>query len=171
MELSGFLEKISSYNIFNNLLPGVTYIFLTAPRVGSLIPKDDILLEFFTLYFVGAAISRIGSLAIEPLFKWLKFVRFLEYSRYVVACRADAKIDTLSETNNMYRSVLTSVALAVATRTLANYESSVAWSRERVITVLLLVLALIFAFAYRKQTNYITKRVDAVGTGTSSTHD
>jgi len=104
-------------------------------------------------------VSRVGSLAIEPLLRKTRFVHFSEYRDYVEACRSDQKIELLSEVNNMYRTLASTVLLLVLTK---GYEQAAGcypvldrWSPGVVVSLIFLLLL----FSYRKQTNYITRRV------------
>ena len=68
------LEKISSYNILNNLIPGAIFTF--AFKFLYVINMDDysVIEKLILYYFIGMILSRIGSLIIEPLFIKLKIV-------------------------------------------------------------------------------------------------
>ncbi len=73
------LDKLSSYNLFNYLLPGTVFV-AAAQRISAHTFKDEnIVVELFLYYFIGMVISRIGSLTIEPALKILKFIEFAEY--------------------------------------------------------------------------------------------
>jgi hypothetical protein len=106
-------------------------------------------------------ISRIGSLILEPFLKWVRFVKFADYSDFVVACKEDPKIDVLSETNNMYRSLCSLLMVLVLTWAYSWFELGWPWIRNWDLPVSVLLLLAIFMFSYRKQTRYITKRVNA----------
>jgi hypothetical protein len=106
-------------------------------------------------------ISRIGSLVLEPLFKRLRVVKYVEYAAYVAALQTDAKLDELSETNNVYRTVC-SLFLTLGGLMLYGLISNLCpivrgWTPGALIGVLFLL----FALSYRKQTRYIVDRVNA----------
>ena len=65
-------------------------------------------------YFIGLIIIRIGSLAIEPALKRIRFVKFTSYTEFVKALKSDSKIDILSEINNYLRSLLTCITYTIA---------------------------------------------------------
>lgn len=159
--MKDLLEKLSPYNIFNYLLPGIVFAaFLDAFTAYSVIQKD-IVVGVFLYYFIGLLISRIGSLLIEPFLKWTRFVRFAEYGDFVAASRVDPKIEVLSEANNMYRTLCALFAVLIAVK--AYEKASVAyavvgqWGNRALVAGLLLM----FLFGYRKQTQYISRRVEA----------
>lgn len=153
------LEKLSSYNLFNYLLPGVVFAAISELTSGYRLVQDDIVVGVFLYYFIGLVISRIGSVLIEPVLKWIKFVNFSEYSDYVKATEKDKLIEVLSEANNMYRTFLSLFLCLLFLKAFEAITSCYPILNEWVSEMLVLGLLLLFAFSYRKQTNYISQRV------------
>jgi hypothetical protein len=155
------LDKLSSYNLFNYLLPGTVFVALAQRISDHTFRNDSIVVELFAFYFIGLVISRIGSLIVEPILKRVKFVKFADYRDFVHACEKDPKIEILSEQNNMLRTLAaTFVALfglRVFDLTVSRLGVPKAWSA----VVVFVALLVMFAFAYRKQTSYVKKRVEA----------
>lgn len=152
------LDKLSSYNLFNYLLPGTIFV-AAAQRISTHTFKDEnVVVQLFLYYFIGMVISRLGSLTIEPALKKLKFVEFAEYKDFIRACKTDAKIEVLSEQNNTYRTLC---AVFVSLGILKAYDLAVAWRPRTTNTAVLVGLFLLFVFAYQKQTRYVRKRVGA----------
>ena len=154
------LEKISSYNIFNYLLPGAVFGFWANTEYDLTMPSD-ILTNAFVYYFLGMIISRVGSLIIAPILKKLKITKFENYKDFVKASKKDEKIDLLSEVNNMYRTI---IALIVTIGFLKFYnwlESKFIWLTNWNITLGLIFLFILFVLSYKKQTKFITKRIKA----------
>ncbi|MBB5320311.1 hypothetical protein [Marinobacter oulmenensis] len=158
--MKDLLEKLSSYNIFNYLLPGVVFVAISKSLTKYNFVQEDIIIGVFLYYFIGLAISRIGSIVIEPILKWIKFVRFSEYRDYIEASSKDKLIEVLSEANNMYRtffSLFLSLSFLKVFEILSErYQCLNFISSE----IAILGLLMLFAFSYRKQTAYIYKRVD-----------
>lgn len=159
--MKDLLDKLSSYNIFNYLFPGIIFVILAEKLTSCSFVQKDIVLGVFLYYFIGLVISRIGSLIIEPILKKLKFLLFAPYHDFVSASKKDSVINILSEANNMYRTFCSVFLLLIL---LKGYELIAKkfsifndWKSE-IIAIGLLVL---FLFAYKKQTDYITKRVAA----------
>lgn len=155
-------EKISSYNILNNLLPGATVCFLINYVAGVNIIRASIVDNLFIFYFVGMIISRIGSIVIEPICKKIKFVTYSDYKDYISACKNDVKIETLLEVNNMYRTFFSGclfVLLVWGYNEVGQRHQILLNIAPEIIVVLLIVL---FAFSYRKQTKYIKSRVEKI---------
>ena len=158
VQMKELLDKLSSYNLFNYLLPGTVFV-AAAQRISAHRFKDEnIVVELFLYYFIGMVISRIGSLTIEPALKKLKFIEFAEYKDFIQACKTDAKLDVLSEQNNTYRTLC---AVFISLGILKAYDLAVAWKPRTANTAVVVALFLVFAFAYRKQTGYVRKRVGA----------
>lgn len=154
------IDKITTYNIFTNMFPGVIYCYASETLFGIPLVQDKIIVAVFLYYFVGMVISRISSVIIEPLLRLAKFVQFADYTSYIAASEKDEKIGVLLETGNSYRSVVALLVCLLATgiweTVLLNYAIS-----ERYADYILLVLLLaLFLFAYRKQTEYIVSRIE-----------
>lgn len=157
--MNALLEKLSSYNIFNYLFPGVLVAVLGSAVSSFNLLADDIVVGVFLYYFYGLVVSRIGSLILEPILKWIKVIEFAPYADFVTASRIDEKIEVLSEQNNMYRT-LASTFLCLTLLALADFvlEGFPAIFAYRVQVAVFLLLAL-FIWSYRKQTNYVSARV------------
>jgi len=156
------LEKLSSYNIFNNLLPGVVFVSLGENLQVLKINHDNWVELAFLYYFIGMVISRIGSLVLEPFLKKVKLLKFADYSKFVIANRIDSKVEVLSETNNTYRTLATVALLILAAEGKSKLGIAAHWSAETETIILVVVIFLLFVLSYRKQSNYITKRVDTL---------
>lgn len=159
--MKDLIDKLSSYNIFNYLFPGVVFVVIASKLTSYNFIQPDILVGAFVYYFVGLVISRIGSIFIEPFLKFIKFLKFAEYKRFVKASKADTRIDTLSEVNNMYRTICSLFLMLIAIKGFDWLSAKWMFLADRKIECLTLFLFLLFLFSYRKQTNYITKRIEA----------
>jgi magnesium-transporting ATPase (P-type) len=159
--MNDLLGKISSYNLFNYLLPGVILGVLASDVIRYPIAQRDIITAAFLYYFVGLVISRFGSLVIEPLLKGLAFVEFADYKDFVVASKKDTQIEILSEANNTYRTFCSLFSLLLLLKLYLRIEGRFPVLKEWDGTILAALLLVMFLFSYRKQTSYITKRVKA----------
>ena len=153
------LDKLSSYKLFNNLFPGIIFSLIVTRMTSIQIIQKDILLGVFLYYFIGLIISQFGSLVIEPILKKISFLKVADYKDFVEASKKDEKIETLSEANNMYRTI---VSMLILVCTLKFYDYLLLkWTalQKYGIVILIILLLTVFLFSYRKQTNYITKRI------------
>ncbi|MDD4591236.1 MAG: hypothetical protein PHG06_12550 [Parabacteroides sp.] len=160
--MSSILEKLDSYQILTNLLPGAFFGLTLKFFYEITLPTENIGEDIVAYYFMGLIINRTGSLVVEPVLKKLRFITYAPYPDFTKAAKLDSKIDTLSEMNNYTRSLLTCVLLLPVMRILqvlslkwAWFTSNWEWSAVALLVVLLL-------FSYRKQTNYVRKRIEAV---------
>jgi hypothetical protein len=154
------MKNLSSYNLFNNLLPGVVFCVVVSQLFPVSLLQKDIVTGVFFYYFIGLILGRIGSVVIEPMLKKIGFLSFSKYSDYVEASKIDAKLDILSETNNMYRSIF-SMSLAIVVTALHFYlVEHIEDFKTYSIYAYILGLTVLFAWSYKKQTNYIKSRVE-----------
>lgn len=156
--MEAFLSKISEYNLFNYLLPGAVFVYLMDMFGDAHLLHENILINFFMLYFVGMVMSRVGSLVIEPVLIKVKFIRYAPYEDYLKAIKVDEKIPTLLLENNTYRTFITvfTIAPIILIHTLL-CESM--WAESAGVWICIAILVL-FLSAFRKQTNFIRRRVE-----------
>jgi len=162
--MKDLFDKISSYNIFNYLLPGVLFVVIARQYLGWNFVQNDPLTAGFVYYFIGLIISRFGSIVIEPILKKTKFLQYAEYTKYLSAVKTDDKIEILLEVNNTYRTLATLVFLLFVLRGYKFLELKFSISDEFTIYFTGCIVLIMFLFAHRKQTSFIKKRVDKVST-------
>lgn len=125
------------------------------------IPTDDLLILAFLAYFIGLTVSRVGSVIVEPFLKKIKVLKFREYSDFITASQKDEKINTLSEQNNMYRTIVSMLVIMWLLKVyvlISKYYNF--WEYD--VYIFLLLLCVLFILAYIKQTKYITSRIDRI---------
>jgi len=155
------LDRLAQYNLFNYLLPGALFAVLVGKVSSFRLLQDDVLTGLLVYYFCGLVVSRIGSLGLEPCLRWCSFVTFAPYKDFVLACQKDAKLEVLSEANNMYRTLC---ALFLCLGGVAAFDRLAYYfgvSRDIQKFMLLTSLLFLFALSYRKQTDYVRRRVSA----------
>lgn len=159
-----FIEKISRYNFFNYLFPGVLFVILAPNFFGislMLFFHENLIASLFLAYLLGMIISRVGSMVIETFLRWVKFIEFVKHEDYLDALKKDEKIDTLSEENNIYRTLISLFSLLLLIRWLVPLLGHYVSVSGIYMTILVLCLIL-FLFSYRKQTKYITRRIKRI---------
>lgn len=159
--MSDFLDKLSSYNLFNYLLPGTLFAGLGSAYSSYSFIHDNLLIAVFIYYFLGLIISRVGALIIEPALRKLGFLNFTDYRAFVTASRRDKALVTLSETNNMYRTLCSLILLLAGLLALDAVVTIFPILTEMIHYVLFFLLLILFLCSYRKQTDYISRRVRA----------
>ena len=157
------LDKITSYNLFNHLFPGVVFVSALYATGLTKFVTDHPILGAFICYFIGMIISRIGSIIVEPVLK--KFVTWSDYSDYVEASKIDTKIDILLEGNNTYRTVISGLILYGITLVALYFNDEYKLVEQYPLSArlgLVIILTILFFVSYKKQTDYIVKRINKV---------
>lgn len=160
--VNDLLSKISSYNIFNYLFPGAVFSVL-AERYGLLQSPKDISSQLLWYYFIGLVISRVGSIIVEPILRRWSFVVYSDYPSFLRASAADPKLEIMVEVCNTYRTLATAFALlllSMLSDLCANKIGVPGPWKERMVLAPLLVL---FLFSFRKQSGYVSNRVNYHG--------
>jgi hypothetical protein len=159
--MTELFDKISSYNLFNYLLPGVLFAVVASKLTHYSFLGYEVVVAAFLYYFIGLVVSRFGSLVVEPVFRSTGFVKFSDYKSFVEACKKDPKIELLSEVNNMFRTLCSLFVLLVLLKLYERLGVRWPWLERFHVVVLIVLLFVTFAFAYRKQTEYVNKRIKA----------
>ncbi len=156
--MNEILGKLSNYNIFNFLFPGAIFSFL-ADRMEIFSQPDDFAERLIWYYFVGMAISRIGSLLVEPVLRWLSFVRSGEYEKYLQAAEADSKLELMIEVSNTYRTIATTFIVLLFFDFYVGLMSSFGLSPQWQLRIAIALLGLLFLAALSKQSSFVSKRI------------
>ena len=163
--MKDILQKLSTYNIFNYLVPGIVFVALLRQYTSFDLIVDELFIGAFLYYFIGLVISRIGSLIIEPILRKSGIVKFSEYSKFISASKKDDKIELFSEINNMYRTFISMLLILIIAVTYENIGFLMTLNETLKSIIGLLFLALLFLLSYKKQTKYINKRINAYNDG------
>lgn len=156
--MNELLSKLSSYNIFNYLLPGAVFSIL-AERLELLDSPNKIVEQIVWYYFLGMVISRLGSIIVEPILKRFKFVTYSDYNDYLTACKSDPKLETMVEVSNTYRTIATAflaLIVGVLCVSAAKWIGVDAMLQGKIAIGLLLAL---FLLSFRKQVRFVVGRV------------
>lgn len=159
--MKDILDKISSYNLFNYLLPGVVFAYSVNNLTPYQILSGDVIVDAFVAYFIGLIVSRFGSLVVEPLLKKITFLEYVDYQSYVSASKKDPKIELLSEVNNSYRTLSSMFILIALIKIWVILEAKISFLSIVGPYFLLVLILVMFLFSYKKQTEYVVKRVKA----------
>jgi hypothetical protein len=153
------IDKLSSYNIFNYLLPGILFAAISKYFTDYNFIQENNFIGAFLYYFIGMVVSRFGSLTIEPLLKKTQFVKFADYSDFISASKKDEKIELFSEVNNTYRTITSMFVLLLLLKAYNYFDKQYHFDTGISLVIVSCLILLMFLFAYRKQTSYITKRI------------
>ena len=174
--VKNLIGKISSYDILNNLFPGIIFCSIVERTTRITFSTGEIWKNLFLYYFAGMIISRIGSILIEKILKSIKvcnkktkekekFLKFAPYGDYIEASEANPFISVLNETNNIYRTIIAMLVVVMAVKLydwllydLINDLGIVGCNSAFLIVCLLITM--LFIHSYKKQTDYIRGRVE-----------
>jgi hypothetical protein len=158
-----FLDKLSRYHILNNLIPGITFLYIADSLDIYSTAFENVYGVFFIGYISGMVLSRLGSILIEPWFKYWKIITYAPYIDFLKAEQKDNKIKILIEENNMFRTLVTMFILVLLLYTCSLFSVLNTFMHTKWATLVLIVLLLLlYVLSYRKQTSYIRKRVENV---------
>ena len=158
-----FLDKLENYNILNYILPAIIFISGFKYYIGIDINMgDNVISQFFILYFIGLVLSRIGSLIIKPILAKLNIAnqkQGVSYAEFFKAESKDAKIKILFANYNMYRTFIAVFCLLLILKPLYvlknyfNIESTIC------ITIGIILLIILFICSYKKEFDHIQNRI------------
>ena len=174
--IKNLFVKISSYDIFNNLFPGIIFCSIVEKTTRISLQTGEIWEKLFLCYFIGMIISRIGSIFIEKFLKSIKiknkktkekeaFLNFAPYSDYIEASENNSFIKILNETNNTYRTIIAMLIAVIGVKVydwflydcINNFGVT---GNNIVFIVACLLIIILFVISYKKQTDYIRERVE-----------
>ena len=154
-------DKLSQYQILNYFIPGSVLCVLLKYLVGINLVDFSIPEVVVICYFVGMVNSRLGSIILQPCLKAIGILKEAPYKDYVSAEKKDEKVTTLSEVNNMYRSLTNAMLLLLLAYGAMRISIIADFLRVNMNWIAIVCLLLIFVISYTKQTSYVRKRVEA----------
>lgn len=158
--MENIVDKISNYNLFNYLFPGIIYVTAVNHFTRMNLPTENLLEALFLCYFIGLAISRIGTLFVECLIRKVPcYPEEVPYEDFVEASKQDTLIDLLSSERNVYRTMISLGMVILLTIAFDFFLKYFAISEIVVFIFLIIVLIVLFIIAYIRQTKYIINRV------------
>lgn len=155
------VEKLSSYHIFNFIIPGAVYCFLCQKLYGLTLRSDHIIQEVVLFYFIGLIISRIGSLLIEPILKKVCKHNYCSYNDYIDGSQEDSKIELLSEVNNTFRTMIALGIVSLATDIIIRFSSKPRFISAYYSIIIAVLFIALFIASYIKQTKMVSRRVES----------
>lgn len=156
------IDKISSYHIFNNLVPGYLFLIISSQIMGKGLIIDSLIYSFFEAYFIGTIISRISSLVIEKIIVKIWKLRKEPYDKYIEANKKDDKLEILNQDCNMYRSLCTLMLIELSLKIMVMFEITRLINKDFLILVTLTLLSILFALSFVKQNRFISSRVKRI---------
>ena len=161
------LDKLSSYNIVNNLIPGALFFYFYELFIGRQLPLSNNVEKFFIYYCCGMIICRLGSLVVEPICIKLKIVKYAPKKDYVEATKKDKLIEVLLEVSNLYRTCAGMALVLIISKLYTYLEQWLNVPTNATVWVIIVLLLILFTVSYKKQTKHIVSRVAAVNENAS----
>lgn len=155
------LEKLSSYQILNYLIPGSVFCVLLKHLVGYDIIHFSIVENVIICYFVGMVNSRLSSLILYRSLKKTKFIKEAEYPDFVAAEKKDSKVTILSDINNVFRSFANVMLLLLCSLGIKNIDCISNFVIGNINWIAIIFLFILFLFSVREQTKFVRDRVEA----------
>lgn len=153
------INKLSNYNIFNYLFPGVIVCYCLEKLSIYNIFHKEIIVNAFMCYFVGLCVSRISSLIVEPILIKIKFLPREDYKKYIEASKIDDKIELFSEISNSYRTLMISFLVIPIANAFMIYPNE--WqANDYKILIVFVLLSILFLLSHMKQNSYVIKRIN-----------
>ena len=159
--MTKLLDKISTYQVVNYIIPGSVLCVLLKHLVGYDVIAFSMIENIIICYFVGLINSRLGSLVLRPVLKLCKFVEDAPYSDYIKAEKQDAKLTELSDINNVFRSFASAMLLLLIAYGIKHIEVIENFIIDNFNWIAILSLLILFIFSMRKQTKFVKDRVEA----------
>lgn len=158
--MNDIINKITSYNLFNYLLPGVLYSISVNHFTRLQLPIENVLEALFVCYFIGLMISRMGALIVKPILVKLTYLpKELPYNKFLDAEQKDSKISILSQEGNVYRTLIAlglSIILSIGIdKLLSDAPISNVW----IFCILVVLLIVLFIYAYVRQSRFLSERI------------
>ncbi|MCF6371260.1 hypothetical protein [Rhizobium halophilum] len=157
--MNEILAKLSSYDIFVNLVPGALFFFFLSVSGIYTLGPNTVIGELVVYYFIGLVISRIGSVVIEPILKGCRIIKYGAYSDFVRASDKDPKIQILLEASNLFRTLLALVLVCAIAYNWNAIRAAAGLSDWAWVMICCALLVLLFLISFRKQNGFISKRV------------
>lgn len=156
------IEKISNYQIFNNLVPGYLFLIISSKIVEKNLIVDNFIYLLFEAYFIGIVISRLSSLIIEKIIVKIWRLKKEPYFNYIEANKQDNKLEVLTQDCNMYRSLCTLMLIELILKIMIMLKIENFIDKDIIILICFVALAILFAFSFVKQNKFISLRVKEI---------
>ena len=151
------LEKIDSYNLFTNIIPG--YLMLLFNMYYFNLSNLNIVEQILIAYFLGQTINRIGSIFTEKIL--LKFTKEKceSYERYILASNNDKKINVLLQERNTCRTLCTLFIVCIVELVLNKIIIIFNVSENIIVLLMFVIFSIIYAISFCKYNKYIVDRI------------
>ena len=155
MDIKEFVEKLSSYNLFNYFFPGLIFVAILMGTTHFNLYQNDVLIGVFLYYFIGLVISRIGSIVIEPVLWKIGFAKKNDIPKLIRIMKDNIKIELLYQVSNMYRTIASMFLVLTGLKGYDIIKHQELGYKNLSHLLLGILLFILFLFAFRKQNEYV----------------
>ena len=159
--MKDIINKLSSYNLFNYLLPGTIFAILLSTETAFVSdPVKFSIPNLVLIYFAGLIISRTGSLLIEGILKKTGKIEPINTEELLKKIEDSAKFEIVFEAMNMYRTLASTCILLAILTIIDMVMHDVKISESILVAVLELAGLFLFLFAFIKQRKKVLQCLD-----------
>lgn len=162
--ITSFLARLGKYDWLNEVIPGAAFVVLCRTLGLPMVHVDNWFETVVAYFIIGAIISRIGAVLIEPTLKGIGLVKFAPYEQYLDYRKANEKdADMLMERLNFNRTMISFWCIIFGFKLVCSLPicSHVRCLHFSWGDVVLAALALLFVVAYVRQVEFIKGRISA----------
>lgn len=156
------IDKISSYHIFNYIIPGYIFILICDRYFDIKICDSNAVNNVIIAYIVGLIIGRISSILIEKRLYYVFKIKNESYESFVKAEVKNDKLNVILQDRNMYRNLFTTFLLLLVIKVLKVFNLLSIINQDIRIIIILVGLVILFAISFKKQSIYAISRIKAV---------
>ena len=165
------LDKLDTYEVFTNLLPGIFFgilfeflfhIKIPSGVISSGVPADGVIGALGAIaiyYFLGVLIGGISSIVTQPTLLMLKFVTYASHSDFITAEKNDEKVRILIEKSDFYCSLLTAVLLIFSMKLVIVVKEHWTPISEQWMWFVLMLVFFVLLFTYQLQNSLLQNRI------------
>lgn len=162
--VSELINKIfSQYQFFNYIITGGVFLYALSLVSIYTINVKNFFLELLVYYAVGFFMSRLGAATIEPVLKKLGYIKYSDYTAYLRALKKEPILDDLSQLNNIFKTSMTAAFVFGIVMIINECHTHAA---APVLWIAPFCMSLVFMHSYKKQTSYISARVQEANIST-----
>jgi hypothetical protein len=151
MQIKELIDKLSSYNIFNYLLPGCLFHVILCKTTGIVACPELNVISVVFIYFEGLVVSRVGSIVIEELLWKHHKMKEINTKELLAEFQKNVKLEIIFEAMNMYRT-LAAMFILLAFFSLVYIIVEAPLSISGILYIALeFILFVLFLFSFTKQ--------------------
>lgn len=155
-------EALNHYDIVTCLIPGMVFCQLTDWIYGTRLIEGNSITLMIISYVLGIVVGRIGSVIIEPICEDTKIIVKADYERWRKAASQCEEVKTLTTKSTVYRSWIALMLIQIILLFIFPLSAFAADIGRCNLFFGQFIVFVLLILSYRKQIDYVRKRVDGV---------